>query len=223
MSQQINLFNPVFRQQKKYLSAATMAQALGMILAGSLLLSGYLAYRASQLKGQAAMVTAQLNDARKDMDRVNIEFPPRQKNTALALDIQKTETDLQALQKISDILQKGELGNTNGYADYFRAFARQIVDGVWLTDISILGAGAEIGLHGRTLDPELVPTYISRLKNEPVMQGKSFAQLKMQAPQPAAAKAEAAGKQPGPVNYIEFSLQSSGLAKADVAPGARDK
>ena len=33
MSQQINLFNPIFMKQKKYFSVTTMLQALGLIVA----------------------------------------------------------------------------------------------------------------------------------------------------------------------------------------------
>lgn len=223
MSQQINLFNPIFRQQKKYLSAVTMAQALGLILVGSLLLSGYAAFRATQMKKHAAAVAAQLTSAQNDLAKVNLEFAPRQRSKTLQLDIQKTEADLLALEKIADFLQKGEMGNTEGYATYLRAFAKQIVDGVWLTEVTIQGAGTEIGLQGRTVNPELVPVYIGRLRNEPIMQGKSFAKLNMQVPPAAAGKAEAGAKQPQVLNYIEFSLQSSGLVKTDVASGAREK
>ena len=34
MSQQINLFNPLFLEKKKYFSAVTMTQALGLIVLG---------------------------------------------------------------------------------------------------------------------------------------------------------------------------------------------
>lgn len=226
MSQQINLFNPIFRQQKKYLSAVTMAQALSLILIGALALSGYLAYRVTLLKSQARAASTQLSTAQTDLEKVNREFAPRQKSRTLEFDIQKKELDLQALQKISDFLQTGELGNTAGYAAYLRAFSRQIVDGVWLTDIAIQGAGTEIGLRGRTLNPELVPVYIQRLKNEQIMQGKSFARLEMQLPSSKAdssGKIDVSGKPAAASNYIEFSLQSSGLAKSDNDSRARDK
>jgi hypothetical protein len=96
-----------------------------------------------------------------------------------------------------------------------RAFSRQILNGVWLTGFSIHGAGSEIGLQGRAMQPELVPAYISRLKREPVMQGKSFATLEMQLPlADQAGKGDpATARQRVPAGYIEFSLQSSGMMK----------
>ena len=34
MSQQINLYNPLFLEKKKYFSAVTMTQAIGLIVVG---------------------------------------------------------------------------------------------------------------------------------------------------------------------------------------------
>ena len=49
MSQQINLFNPVFLKQKKYFSVIAMGQALAMIAVGSALFYGYANYQVQQL------------------------------------------------------------------------------------------------------------------------------------------------------------------------------
>ena len=215
MSQQINLFNPIFLKQEKLFSAVTMAQALGLILLGSVVLVAYSYYQSFSLGIQAVANTTQLASAQTQLAKVNAEFGPRQKSRLIEEDIQKTETETKSLQKVFDILEKGEFGNTKGYAEYLRAFSRQIIGGVWLTGLSIHGAGSEIGLQGRALQPELVPAYISRLKREPVIQGKSFATLEMQLPlvdQPGKGD-PATAKQRVPAGYIEFNLQSSGMTK----------
>lgn len=226
MSQQINLFNPIFLKQEKLFSAVTMAQALALILLGSAVLIAYSQYKSSGLGTQAAASTTQLALAQTQLAKVNAEFRPRQKSKLIEDDIQKTEIEVKSLQQVFDILQKGEFGNTKGYAEYLRAFSRQILGGVWLTGFSIHGAGSEIGLQGRALQPELVPAYIGRLKREPVMQGKSFATLEMQLPlaDQAGKGGPATAKQRAPARYIEFNLQSSGMMKeqADLA-GAKSK
>ena len=114
------------------------------------------------------------------------------------------------------MVMNGGLGDTKGYSEYMRAFARQSVNGLWLTGFTMQGAGAEIELRGRTLQPELVPAYLGRLRDEAVMKGKSFATLAMGLPEKLetaqgegrASAAEAAEKAP----YIEFTLRSSGIA-----------
>ena len=50
MSQQINLFNPIFMKQRKYFSLLAMLQALGLIVAGALLFYGYAIDQVGELR-----------------------------------------------------------------------------------------------------------------------------------------------------------------------------
>jgi hypothetical protein len=67
------------------------------------------------------------------------------------------------------------------------------VGGMWLTGVSIVGAGNEIGVQGRALDAQLVPQFITRLAQEPVLRGKTFAELRIERPAPTAAVPPAPG------------------------------
>lgn len=224
MSQQINLFNPILRQQKKYLSSKAMAQAMGLILLGSLLVAGLAGFRIIGMKEQAESINRQLQTAESQLAKVNVEYAPRQKNKALEVEIQQVESELRSLQKIADTLNKGELGNTSGYSAYLQAFSRQILDGVWLTSLSIQGAGIQIGIQGKALRPELVPAYINRLKNEPVLQGKSFSNLEMQVPRVSAGtQGERLPQKVEPLSYIEFILESNDLPRQAENAGAAKK
>jgi len=82
-----------------------------------------------------------------------------------------------------------------------RAFARQSVSGLWLTGFEINGDGAQMSLQGATAGPQLLPAYIQRLSQEPVMKGKSFATLRMAQPKEVADKSVVR-------SYVEFNLQS---------------
>jgi hypothetical protein len=221
VSQQINLFNPVYLKQKKYFSAVTMAQALGLILLGSILLSAYMGYQLSALEKEASITTAQLGAAQTQLGKVNATYGVRQKSAALQEDVRKAEADMKSLQQVFDTLQKGEFGNTTGYAEYMRAFSRQSVPGLWLTGFSIVGAGTDIGLKGRTLQPELVPAYLGRLRQEKALRGKSFSTLEMESRSaasgnPGQATATAGGN--ASTTYIEFSLGSAGMVKEQNTP-----
>jgi len=177
VSQQINLFNPIFLKQKKYFSASTMAQSLGLILLGVVLVVIYANYQLYKLNQESVLVSAQLSASQSQLARVNAEMGSRQKSTLLADEIVRSDAEVKNLQQVFETLRKGEFGNTKGYSDYFRGFSRQIVGGLWLTGLTIYGAGNEIEIKGRATKPESVPAYISRLKRESVMQGKTFATL----------------------------------------------
>lgn len=224
MSQQINLFNPIFLKQKKYFSAVTMAQALGLILLGSALMAVYTHFQLAGLSSESGATSAKLKEAQAQLAMVNAQFAPRQKNKSAEEEVQLAEIELKELQQVVEILQKGDFGSTKGYAEYLRAFARQIISGLWLTGLSIQGAGSEIGIQGRALQPELIPAYIKRLKSEPTMQGKSFSTLEMHVPQvDAVASSTAVPKPRAAAGFIEFDLKSSGMDKAQDVPGARNK
>lgn len=207
MSQQINLFNPIFLKQKKYFSAAAMLQALGILIAGCALIAVYAQYQVGSLSKEANNSKTQLIAAQKQLNEVMAHYGPKPKSQSLELQIQKTEAEINSIKKVFDILSRGDIGNTDGYSAYFRAFARQSMDGVWLTGLNLVGAGSEIGLQGRTVKPELLPNYINRLKTEEIMQGKSFGTLEMKSPLagPSVKTPSGADKAEAP-GYIEFSL-----------------
>lgn len=199
MSQQINLFNPAFLKQEKYFSASAMLQSLLLIAFGSALFYGYAAYQVSEL-GKLSDETAKLYAAEQlKLTRHMTEFSPQQAGQQLAEELKKAEAQLIAQQEIIEIMKTGVLGNTNGYSEYMRAFARQVVNGLWLTGFQITGDAAQISMNGGALSPELVPSYLQKLGQEKIMQGKTVASLQLR--QPKAENGKVA-------RHIEFSLQS---------------
>jgi hypothetical protein len=217
MSQQINLFNPNFLKKHNRFSSVTLVRALGVVLILVILYFGYLKFQSMRLDQDATQIGVQLNETQQQLTKTIAEYVPRKGNPALADELKLAQDEYAAIQLAMSRLQNNEFGNKKGYAAYMGAFARQKIDGLWLTGFSIVGAGNAIGIQGRALQPDLVPAFISRLQQEPVMQGKSFAVLEMQQPRPAGQSAQTGGKPLLPAPYIEFDLRSSGMDKA-VAP-----
>lgn len=204
MSQQINLFNPLFLKKKKYFSSLTMLQGLGLVVLACAAFYGYARYQVSALGGRAAESEKRLTAERANLAKFGGELSPQQRSKRLEEEIRRLEVQVKAKQDVVDILKSGALGNTEGYSPYLRAFARQSLNGLWLTDFSITGAGAELSIAGRVLQPDLVPLYIRRLNTEAVMQGRSFALLQIGQPKPEAQRKDA--QIPA---FLEFRLQSS--------------
>ena len=213
MSQQINLFNPIFMKQRKYFSLLTMVQALGLIVLGSLFFYGYALYQVGQLKKQSEESTKRYNAEQARLARYAAEFSPLQANQALQSEVQLLEIEVIEQGKMVDTLKSGSVGNTTGYSQYMTAFSRQVVQGLWLTGFKVTGDAAQISLSGGVTDPQLLPIYIQRLGSEQAMQGKSFSNLQMQQPKPEAGKEN----QPAvAARYVEFTMNST--AEAEVKP-----
>jgi hypothetical protein len=221
VSQQINLFNPIFLKQKKIFTALPMAEALGVIVAGVLLLTWFAGQRVAELERSAAAGKILVADREQRLGRATVQFAPRQKSAALDAEVAQAEAELKSLHDVESVLQGGSLGNTAGYAEYFRALSRQNVSGLWLTGVHIVGAGNDIGVRGRALQPTLIPNYIARMTAERVMHGKTFASLDISRPETQATPAPAAGaaasavaQVAAPSPYVEFNLQSTAAETA---------
>jgi hypothetical protein len=212
VSQQINLFNPIFLKQKKIFTALPMAEALGIVVAGALLMVWFAGHRVAELEQRAAAGKKALASREARLNTANAQFAPRQKSPVLLAELAEAEAQLAALHDVEAVLRGGALGNTAGYAEYFRAFSRQNVNGLWLTGLTIVGAGKDIGVQGKAMQPTMIPNYIARLTGEKVMRGKTFASLKIDrgsVATPAAPAATAATSASTLAPYVEFSLQST--------------
>jgi hypothetical protein len=201
VSQQINLFNPIFLKQRKYFSVITMLQALLLIAVGSAVFYAYAAYQVKQLARQSDEAGKRYVAEQARLDSYKAHFSPEQTRQALANELRATEARVFAQQDVIDTLKSGAIGNTSGYSGYMRAFARQAMNGLWLTGFNITGDAAQLSLSGAVMSdsPDLVPAYVQKLGTEAVMHGKSFAALQIQRPKDKDGK---------PVPYVEFKLQS---------------
>jgi hypothetical protein len=222
VTQQINLFNPIFRKQKKYFSSVTMLQALAIICVACALLALDAGWRMRALSQQAATSDALLAARQQRLTEVKVQFAPRQKSATLGAEIMAAQQNLSMLQNATAVVQRGAFGDTRGFSPYFLAFARQSIDGLWLTGLTIGSGGATIGVQGNVLQAPLVPQYMARLAQEPVMKGKEFATLAIDAvaaaPAPAAVTGAAvAATVPATPAYLTFSLQSVGSGAPAVA------
>lgn len=206
MSQQINLFNPVFLTQKKYFSAMTMVQALGLIVLGAALFYAYALYQVAQLSNQADQMSKRYAAEQARLVSSSNEFSAQRSAETLDEELKRLEVQAAEQEKMLNLLKSGALGNTEGYSEYMRAFARQSVNGLWLTGFDITGDGAEMSLSGAALNPQLVPAYIQRLSKERIMHGKAFATLQMQQPKQEANRAVP--------RYVEFALRSTPAEEA---------
>lgn len=201
MSQQINLFNPVFLKQKKYFSVVTMLQALGLILLGSVLFYGYAAYQVVHMSGQVDEMARRYAAEQAKLVKLTNEYSRQNTGQRLEDELRQLEAQAAAQTTLLNLLKSGALGNTRGYSGYMQAFARQSLKGLWLTAFDIVGDGVQMSVSGAVTNPQLVPAYIQRLGSEKVMQGKTFSILQMRQP-------DDDGGRRAP-RYVEFNLRSS--------------
>lgn len=206
MSQQINLLNPAFVKQRKHFLLPAMLQNLGLIVVGALAFSGYAAYQVDRLEKQVKEDAGRYDAEQARLVRLAGEFSPQQATQALQQEVRQLEKRASDQAELIGMIKSGAIGNTAGYSVYMRAFARQVVQGLWLTAFRVTGDGTQIRLDGAVVDPGLLPEYIQRLNKESIMRGKAFAMLQMR--QPKAAGTEGGAGRGELPRYVEFTLRS---------------
>jgi len=209
MSQQINLFNPIFLKQKKTFSALNMLDALAVLLVGVAAFYAYASIETLNLDRQAVETARQYNQSKARLAETSARYAPKKIDAGLEAEVNNLQAQLDAHKAALDNLGVGPLANDASYAEYLRALARQSLGGVWLTGFKVGKGGADMEIVGRALQPELVPSYIRRLKQERAMRGRAFDSLSMTQREGALpADASRPAGAPAGYRYTEFRLGS---------------
>jgi hypothetical protein len=203
VSQQVNLYQPVFRRQKRKFSAVTMLQATALVVLVVGAMYGYTWWQVRSLRAEAANTDRQLAAVTRKLEDTSRQFGERLPSKELQSRIRETEARIAEKQGLQQVLRAAEY-NTQGFSEFFIAFARQHTPGVWLTGFDIVGAGEQLTLSGRSTQPELVPRYLQRLSAEKRLSGTEFQTFQMSRAAGAAA-------------YVEF-LAKTGVGDAPAAP-----
>lgn len=212
MSQQINLYNPLFLKKEKHFSARTMVQALGLVFIAivAVSISSWLQTRSAERL--ASQYRDQVTRQRAQLIKLGGQVSAPARSRALEAEIAQLEADIKVRQASLEALGTGELGNTAGFSEFFAALGRQALPGVWLTRIQIGASGNDLQIEGRALRPDLMPAYLRALNHEAMMRGRRVTELKL-----AAASGKPAAEEPG--RFVEFSIAAP-LKLRDAAPSA---
>jgi hypothetical protein len=211
VSQQINLFNPLFLEKKKYFSALAMTQALGLIALGMAAFYGFALWQDGRLARQTGDSAKAYEQQKQGFAKVTAELSPEKGDAQLDQDLKSIEGAVALRQSLLRELGTGALAGPAAYSEYLRAFARQPVYGLWLTGIQIAEGGGQLTMSGRALQADLVPVLIGRLKQESVLRGRPLEAL--------AITRGAAGKDPARA-IVEFTVSSPRLSEPGRAPAS---
>jgi hypothetical protein len=186
MSAQINLYHPRFLKQRDLLTLGNVALAAVALLTVLAAIGGWAWHDAATRIEAAAVTEEQLKLAKEQVDAATKAAAIRKPSPQLLAELESTEGVLRRRGDIARLLESGAIGNTGGFTDYLRGFARQAPEGLWLTGFTIGAGGNDMEIRGSMLNPAALPDYIRRLGAEKAFQGRSFAALTMNRVDPAA-------------------------------------
>lgn len=200
MNQQINLYHPIFRRQEKKFSARAMLQASAVLILGALLMYGFAWWQVGSYKRQLKQAERDLVTATRQLEDLNRTLGIKPVDARLEQEVRDLEARLAAADQIESVLGSAAFARSVGYSNYFAAFARQALPGLWLTGVTITGAAEQLSLRGRSSAPELVPRYLQKLSNEKTLSGTRFQVFQV---------ARAEKPAPNGVHYVEFVVRTA--------------
>lgn len=187
MQQQVNLYQPIYRDERKLFSATAIGTGLAIVACGLAALGLLCWWQVVSLERD--MRDIEVQNVRRDkliaiaaavLERGESEHALSDRLNALALELEHRQ---QALRYLTN----GAAGSRVGFAGRMEALARQQVDGLWLSGATFNADSARFALAGSAVNAELVPRYLARLANEPALAGAKLESLEISQPKPPGA------------------------------------
>ena len=193
MFQRVNLYQPIFREEHKLFSAATIGAALGVVAAGLVGIAVFSGWRLAGLDRQVAAVQAQEAAKAVLVARANSRY-----------------------------LRGGAAagGAHRGFAGRLAALAHQQLEGLWLTGVILTADARDLTLSGGATRAELVPAYLGRLANETAFAGTKLQSIEIRRP-PQPLHGQIGFTVSSELSALPAALSVAASAASAAAPGAR--
>ena len=172
--QQINLYQDVFKKKEVFLSASHLLSAsIGLIVILAVISGLFQWQLSSQLNAVESAKAEQVAQAAR-LQALQQQVQNRQQDKKILHEIEMISNNIANKQRVMQVLTSDRFGNTEGFVEHVKGLARQKLDGMWLTGISIKQGGENLGMRGQAVEAELLPRYLQRLSSEDAFLGKSF-------------------------------------------------
>lgn len=196
MSQQINLYQPIFRKEKIVFSAQTITWlSVGLIVLLALwsLLVGQ---RISSLEAELERQRQAEQRAVEQVAELQSNMPPDEPDPELEARVTQLRDRKQGLQESLTALQRRLPAADVALRERLDALAAEVPEGLWLTRVTMSDRGESLQIDGNALEARLVPEWLARLSEVPEFSGTGFRQVRLN---------ERPNGQPG----VQFSISTA--------------
>nr|WP_316639402.1 PilN domain-containing protein [uncultured Roseateles sp.] len=178
MAQQINLLTPILLAPKRYFSAVAMAQALGLLLAGALLIGAWLLLQARQTRQSYLQIQAEAQTERQVLMDALMRLPGNTDPAALNQQLGSLQQGLLQRRQMLDELSRGRALPGQSQSDLLRLLARTVPPPVWLTELR--WSSGRLELQGLTLEPAALQPWLQQLAGHPLLKGQQLTAVKVE-------------------------------------------
>jgi Tfp pilus assembly protein PilN len=180
MPQQINLCSPVLLAPKRYFTAGTMVQVVGLfVLVGGLGTAAWVWSTSNTSAELARVLEGQKQQASQLQAALAVQTAAAAPaDPALLNQRQALEADVARQQAILRGLEQGRMVPGEAHSDRLALVSRSIPQKVWVT--GLLADTTRLEVTGFTLEPSALNDWVARLSLSPLMQGLRLSTVRVQ-------------------------------------------
>ncbi len=177
--QQVNLYLPEFRPNREPLRSHHMLWGAVVLLVLLCLYSVYDFRRNSQLRDEISHRNQEILTLEQQLTQL-ATLVPQDQGDKLRQDIENLEDELQRRREIAQGIGNESQGQTPGFSAQLIALARQSTDNLSLSAFSLQRGGRFVEMQGLARNPEDVPAYLQRLRNDTGFEQTGFGALRVE-------------------------------------------
>lgn len=177
LKQQINLYQPVFRQPKVSFSFSSLIGITGFLVLAMALATGYGTWQSRELEQGLERIESDRQNLSRELEQLRQQLPEPKESAQLKSEIDFLKRRRSDGYAMLDLLRKRLVGNQEGFSESFVALARQHQEELWLRRILLEQGGTRVELDGATVSADAVPRLLQRLASEKAFQGLDFQQV----------------------------------------------
>lgn len=174
LKQHVNFFRDEFKKPEIKLPAKQMAQIIGLVLVGFLVIGGYQVWELEKLEEKIAKKEKLRNQMQTQYENLEANFVKPTEDPTLLAQLKALSDQAEQKQKLRNFLAKEADKSLFSFASVLDGLAGTDVSNVWLTQIRITTEGSRYELKGVTQQADAIPEYIESLKKAAPLQGTSF-------------------------------------------------
>ena len=179
ITQQINLYQPIFRKKPTPFSLATMGLTLAVVILLLVSIQGFGLWQRQRLAAQLNRAANSHAELKKQVLTLEQKLPAPGVNQQLQVNLDRLIDAKTSMLELERTLISRIDGNSQGFAAYFEGFARKNPQGLWLKTIQLEQGGDFLALEGEMTRPELVPMLLQQLRGEQIFSGKTFQDVRL--------------------------------------------
>lgn len=175
MQQQINLYLDEFRVVKDPITAELMGKTLAAVLVVMLTIASWDLNEQRLLGNELAALRETLAEETRKTEELDGQLTRRSQNTELTDRLNGAEARYVAGLQIREFLSETNLGNVDGFSEYFKDLSRASIDGLSITAFQFTDGGEQATMSGQVRDSAIVPRYVQNIESgQSPLRNKTF-------------------------------------------------